>query len=611
MGTVTERYRKPGEPPEERADLRSLQSHRLGREPGDAPAPASPRDPLERWLLMLGALLLLAAGIGLRGPTPSDEPRFALVAHQMVASGNWLIPHRGSDWYSDKPPLFMAMQALSHTLTGNWWVAFLLPSLLSALGTLWLVYDLARRLWGHRAGLVAGLALLCTVQFVFQAKRGQIDPTVTFFITLANAGLLRHFLLGPDWRAFWLGCFAAGLGVITKGVGFLALMMFLPWIFAVRRRWSWTPDLGGHIGHWLGGLLAFALAIALWMAPLLFYVHAYNSDVARSYLHDIFFNQTVNRYVHPWNSFQPPWFYLTVIVTSWLPLSLALPALAPAWMERLRARDARILLPLAWIVMVIVFFSLTRAKRDVYIMPALPMLALCAGPYLEDALRKRWLSYVAIGFLILLGGAALGIGVAALGLHPVATARFIAARQLGDQAPLWWGMCIALGAWLLLQAVIFRRQRAGMAVLAGMAGVWLIWGLGMAPMLARASSPAALASRVEQTIGPQAELALVAWKEELPLAFARPLTDFGFVVPWHQQLSSAIRWQAQAPERRWVLVLADVMGPCIIPSATVDAGITSGRNWRLFRSDAVAPACRQGQVPTGGVEDWGGIDSHR
>lgn len=608
---MTEPYRPPVGPAAEPADVMPLNRHHAESEPRDGSVSAWPRDRLERWLLMLGALLLLAAGIGLRGPTPSDEPRFALVAHQMVASGNWLIPHRGSDWYSDKPPLFMAMQAWSYTLTGNWSIAFLLPSLLSSLGTLWLVYDLGRRLWGHRAGVMGSLALLCTVQFVFQAKRGQIDPTVTFFITLANAGLLRHLLLGPDWRAFWLGCFAAGLGVITKGVGFLPLMMLLPWALAVRRRWLQIPAATGCWVHWIGGLLAFALAIALWMVPLLFYVHLHHSSEARAYLHDIFFNQTVNRYVHPWNSFQPPWFYLIVIFTSWLPLSLALPGLVPAWRERLRAHDARILLPVAWIVMVIVFFSLTRAKRDVYIMPALPMLALCAGPYLEDALRQRGLSFVAKGFLLLLGGMALGIGVAALAFHPDVAERFAAARQLGKQTSLWWSLCIALGAWLLLQVAIFRRRHAGTAVLAGMAGVWVIWGVGMAPLLARASSPAALANRVEQTIGPHAELALVAWKEELPLAFARPLVDFGFVTPWHQQLASAIRWQTQAPSQRWVLVLADVMGPCIIPSATVDAGVTSGRDWRLFRSNAVAPSCRDGQVPAGALEDWGGIDSHR
>ena len=72
---------------------------RVESSPGPVIADASRQARRERWWLMLLALLLLAAGIGMRTPTPSDEPRFALVAHQMVASGNWLIPHRGSDWY--------------------------------------------------------------------------------------------------------------------------------------------------------------------------------------------------------------------------------------------------------------------------------------------------------------------------------------------------------------------------------------------------------------------------------------------------------------------------------------------------------------------------------
>lgn len=50
----------------------------------------------EFWLLFGIALLILGAGLGLRDPWPADEPRFALVAKQMIESGNWLIPHRGS-----------------------------------------------------------------------------------------------------------------------------------------------------------------------------------------------------------------------------------------------------------------------------------------------------------------------------------------------------------------------------------------------------------------------------------------------------------------------------------------------------------------------------------
>ena len=57
-------------------------------------------------------------------------------------------------------PMFMAMQAAAFELTGNWRIAFLLPSLLAALGTLWLIYDFGRRQWNHRVGLWAALAVL-------------------------------------------------------------------------------------------------------------------------------------------------------------------------------------------------------------------------------------------------------------------------------------------------------------------------------------------------------------------------------------------------------------------------------------------------------------------
>jgi len=565
----------------------------------------------ERWLLMLFALLLLAAGIGMRTPTPSDEPRFALVAHQMVASGNWLIPHRGSDWYSDKPPTFMAMQAASYALTGNWQIAFLLPSLLASLGTLWLIYDLARRLWGHRAGVWAALALLSTVQFVFQAKRGQIDPAVTFFLTAANVGLLRHFLLGPDRRALWFGCFAAGLGVITKGVGVLAFLMLVPWLAARRYRWQGVAITSERVTTWAGAALAFIAAIACWLLPLAIYLGTHDSVAARDYVNDIFVNQTVHRYMHPWNSFQPPWFYLEVIFTSWLPLSLALPGLLPAWWKRLRARDARFLLPLTWAALLIVFFSLTRAKRDVYIMPALPLLALCAGPFLRDILQRRWARWLALAFVLMLALPALVLGLQGW-LHPSAwTLRFAEARQLDARATSLWLAFVVMGSWMLLCVLVCRLRRAGMALLAALAGLWLTWGMWVAPLLARASSQAPLVQRVEQTIGPDAELALVAWKEELPLAFQRKVTDFGFVTPWHEQLAEAIRWQQQAPRQRWVLILSDVMAPCIDKSSTIDMGITSGRDWRLYRLDAVASSCRGGVVPVGEVEDWGSIDRRR
>ena len=107
--------------------------------------------------------------------------------------------------------------------------------------------------------------LLFVFQFTFQVKRAQIDPLVMGFITAANWGLLVHFLRGPNWRAFWIGCFAAGLGVITKGVGVLAFFMFAPYLFARWRRWPDITYTENALSKWLIGAAAFVVPVAIWV----------------------------------------------------------------------------------------------------------------------------------------------------------------------------------------------------------------------------------------------------------------------------------------------------------------------------------------------------------
>jgi 4-amino-4-deoxy-L-arabinose transferase-like glycosyltransferase len=552
-------------------------------------------------ILMLVAVVVLAAGIGLRDPWPADEPRFALSAKQMVESGNWLIPHRGSELYSDKPPLFMATQALAYEVTGNWRVAFLLPSLLAALGTLLLVYDLARRLWDRRTGLYAAGALLATFQFVYQAKRAQIDPTVTFFLTLANYGLLRHFLLGPDWRAYWLGCFAAGLGLITKGVGVLALLLFAPYIFARWQHWENVATVRGT-WRWVLGALTFGAAAALWLVPMLLAVHSAASPDYAAYAHDILFRQTAGRYTDSWDHQHPFWYYGGVIATSWLPLTLALPALVPRWRERLRARDARVLLPLVWIVLVIVFFSFPKGKRDVYIMPALPLLALSAAPFLHDIVQARWFRAAALALIAAIGSALLATGVVALAFHPQITTQLIEQRGLANVAAALWWLLIALGAWTLGCIAIFRARFAIRGVVVALFGIWMLWSLWAYPLLNDSNSAAGLMRRTNELVGANAQLALVAWKEQNLLMVDRPAVDFGFVRPWHAQLADAIRWQEAEPVQRWVFILGSAMAPCVDPARAMLVGYANRREWWLFRADAVTAACRGGHVPENAEE---------
>ncbi|HTV86176.1 MAG TPA: glycosyltransferase family 39 protein [Dyella sp.] len=561
------------------------------------PATAPTATPQERrlfWLLAAFALLMLGVGLGLRDPWPSDEPRFTLVAKQMVESGDWLFPHRGVELYADKPPMLMWLEAASFEIVRNWRIAFMLPSLLSALGTLWLIEDLAGRLWTRKVGLYAAMAALMCIQFVFQAKRAQIDPLVVFFITAANWGLLRHTLCGPNWRAYWFGCFCAGLGVITKGVGFLALLMLLPYAWASLRGWHGVARMGRHAWwRWLLGLVATLAAIGLWLVPMLLAAHARAGDPRyAAYVRDILFHQTAGRYAHAWHHIHSAFYYLPLLLYNWLPLSLTYPGTLPRWWRALQARDARILLPLGWMVLVLLFFSASAGKRDVYILPMLPMLALITAPYLDELLHTRWLRALCAVFVALLGTGMLALGVYALVAHPAFAARLAVDRGFdGPENSLWW-MCIVIGATQGILLAVFRLRRAHWAVAGGMLALWLVWGTWAYPLLNDSSSSAGLMNAVRAHLGPQDEIGLVDWTEQNMLMLDHPATDFGFSAPTTLQFSRAVAWQAAAPATRWLFVQEPAMGHCVKRDKAIDVGHANRRDWWLFKADALVPGCK-------------------
>ena len=552
----------------------------------------SPADRRWFWLLMLTALVVLGAGIGLRDPWPSDEPRYALVAKQMIASGDWLFPHRGGELYSDKPPMLMWIQAAIYQLVGNWRIAFLLPSLLAGLATLALTWDMGRRLWNPRVGLIAAVAMLATFQFVYQVKRAQIDPLVMMFITLGNWGLLMHFLRGPNWRAYWLGCFAAGLGVITKGVGVLALLMIVPYVLARVWRWEGVVQTRGSAWRWSGGGLAFLAAIALWFVPMVLVAHLRANPEYDAYVNDILFRQTAKRYASSYGGHQQPfWYFLPVLFLHFFPMSLAYASAARDWWRGLKAHDARLLLLLGWCALVLIFFSLAHGKREVYIMPVLPMLALALGPTLERIAGTRWLRFSAFAIAVIAGITITGAGIWASQGHWASMNEMVAERVLAQGALWLWIMGVVMGLVFLACAAFFRPRRGLHALLAGTAGFWILWGLWASPLLNDSNSAAGVMRKAGQIAGPTAQIGMVGWKEQNLLMADRVMQDFGFTQPSQQQFVEAVAWQAEAPETRWIFALREAIRPCVNESKATLAGYANRRQWWMFRSDAIIPNC--------------------
>jgi len=529
----------------------------------------------DRLILIALGLVLFGAGLGLRDPWPADEPLHALIARGMLASGDWLIPTVGGDFFQDKPPLVFWLQAICFAVTGSERIGFLLPSLLAALGTLLLVHDLGRRLWNREAGLGAALLLLFTVQFTLQARRGQLDALLVFFTTLSLYCLMRQLLLGGGWRWAIAAGLAAGAGALTKVVGFFSYFILLPWLMALWRGWPgvrWQRP----VLMWLASGLSCVVVVAAWLLPI--WLRSRHDAAVAAYLHELLITHTVGRYVDPWHHYQPAWYYLQVIATLWLPLALLLPWLVPRWRDALRQRDARMLLPLGFVVMYLAFFTLTRGKRDIYILGALPMLALAAGPVLAEVLARRRVQRLLAAFVAVVGVACLGLAAWLAWIDP---ARGAALLSSGNVASLW--PLVVLGCVALIAPVIAGRGRAHLAVAAMLGSGWLIAGWWVFPQMDAVRSARTFIVRLEQMADPARELGLLAYHEHFLWQLRRETTNFGHrrFREQEDEVHDAAAWLAARPGRQ-LLVPERLLEPCFGAAAAVrEVGDSSRGLWYL------------------------------
>jgi 4-amino-4-deoxy-L-arabinose transferase-like glycosyltransferase len=467
-----------------------------------------------RWLIVALAALILGSALGQRLPWHIDEVRFVGVALEMLQSGQWWVPHRAGEIYADKPPIFFWTMAAAIKLIGSVRWAFPLPALLASGAALLLIYDLGSRLWNRRVGLCAAVLLLCCYQFWRLATYAHIDGFLVGWTTLGLYGFTRHLLSGRDQRWFYLAFAALAVGILSKGVGFLPVLIALPYAAA---RWRGATLAAVPARQWLFGVAILLGLLLCWLVPLL--IFARSDAEIQAYLHEILFRQTAKRYTDAWQHREPVWFFLAQIPKYWAPLSLLLPWLVPIWWQRLRRNDSRYVLLLGWAALVLLFFSLSSGKRELYMLPALPAVALAAAAPLQLLLRKRWMQRFIISMSVFLIVVAFAVGAIRIG--------GVLPKSSLMQWPVAAGYALFAGGVLaLLGMVLLRRRHAAVRWLAVYVILIACYQRGLLPLADAVESGQPAMAALSQAAAPAA-LALIDWDEREWLYSEAPLLHNG------------------------------------------------------------------------------------
>ncbi|MGB8923131.1 MAG: lipid IV(A) 4-amino-4-deoxy-L-arabinosyltransferase [Pseudomonas sp.] len=334
----------------------------------------------KRWALpLLVGLCLLAylLPLGTHGLWIPDETRYAQISQSMLLSGDWVSPHFMGLRYFEKPIAGYWMIAIGQELFGQNLFGVRFASALSTGLSVLLGYLIARRLWNDpRKSFVCALLYMSFTIVAGQAGYANLDPQFTFWVNLSLVAL--WFALDSrtggqrfaGWAVLGLAC---GMGFMTKG--FLAwalpVLIALPWMLWQKR---WRELL-------VFGPVAIVVAIAVSL-PWALAVHSHEPDYWRFF----FWHEHIRRFAGDDAQHDSPWwFYLPLLVAFSLPWVGLLPtSLKQAWQTRAQPAIAFLLL---WLLMPLLFFSLSNGKLPTYILPCLLPMALLLGNALADRLR--------------------------------------------------------------------------------------------------------------------------------------------------------------------------------------------------------------------------------
>src|SRR5262245_11198086 len=336
--------------------------------------PSSTASRLHILVLWLVTWLLYVFGLGARDFWAPVEPRYAEIARVLFIKSEWIVPSVNGGLYTDKPILYFWLVLIASKIYGgvNEWTVRL-PVAFGGLGFVLTTYLIGRDFLGARTGFYAAIILATSMRVLWESRWAHVDTLFCFFFALAvYFGARMIFRKAQSEYEILFAYALMALAVLTKGLIGVVLpgLLFVAWVVA-QRDWRCIGEAKLPLG-----IVVFLIVAAPW-----FYLVYQATD--GKWLSDFIYIHHIQRYTAGAGHRQPFYYYLTTLPVDFLPWTIfALTAVFDFRSYRQARKDAVKRFFILWFFVVFIFFTLSDTKRDLYLMPLLPVLALFVANYL-------------------------------------------------------------------------------------------------------------------------------------------------------------------------------------------------------------------------------------